>query len=775
MNSIRVFRDIRVRFHCEPASANADHTENADRHGETSQFAVLTRGEGLTTTRPLTNGDTFFRERFMSDLTAELHDNPLLIADGLPRFDRIKPEHIVPAVQHVLAQAEQRLTAIEQSLSELGRPTWDELFTTLEELDRPFDFAWKPIGHLFGVLNSPELRTAYETVLPEVVRFGLRMSQSRPIYEAVKRLKDQAGESLSPTRQRIVDQKLLSAKLSGIALEGEQQKRFNAIAEELSQLSTDFSNHVLDATKAFELILTQPDEVAGLPPSLLQLAEQSARQKSGEQGTDSSASTRNSELPPLHSPGPWRITLDGPIVTPFLQHSLRRDLRETVYRAFISRASTGELNNSEIISNILKLRREKAELLGFHTFAEVSLAEKMAPSVAAVEEMFEKLRAASRLVAEKELDELKQLASAGGQSEEFKHWDAAFWAERLREQRYDYTDEELRPYFSLPRVLDGLFALLTKLFGITIQAADGQAPIWHPDVRFFRVFDAHDDRPLAAFYLDPYSRPENKRGGAWMDTCLPRRRFNGEIELPVAHLVCNSTPPVGDTPSLMTFREVETLFHEFGHGLQHMLTTVDEADAAGINGVEWDAVELPSQFMENWCYHRPTINGLSAHYQTGEPLPDELFNKLTAARNFRAASVMLRQLLFGMTDIYLHHQFDPSSNESAFDVQRRMAEKTSVMPPLPEDRMLCAFSHIFSGGYAAGYYSYKWAEVLSADAFGAFEEAGLDNDNAVQATGRRFRDTVLSLGGSRHPLEVFRDFRGRDPDPMSLLRQCGLA
>ncbi len=714
----------------------------------------------------------------MPELPAELKDNPLLVAAGLPRFDRIKPEHIVPAVQHVLAQAEQRLTEIETTLSRLVHPNWDDLFTKLEELDRPFDFAWKPVGHLFGVLNSPELRTAYETVLPEVVRFGLRASQSRPIYEAVKRLKDQAGESLAPTRQRIVDQKLVSAKLSGIALEGEQRERFNAIAEELSQLSTDFSNHVLDATKAFELILTKPEEVAGLPPSLLQLAAQSYQQKNVAAGgspavhdVDSDSATRE----PRVATGPWRISLDGPIVTPFLQHSRRRDLRETVYRAFISRASTGEWDNSESISKILKLRREKAELLGFRSFAEVSLAEKMAPGVAAVEAMYEKLRAASRAPAENELAELKTLATAGGQTEEFKHWDAAFWAERLREERFDYTDEQLRPYFPLPRVLDGLFALLTKLLGITIRAADGEAPVWHPDVQFFRVFDAEGDKPLAAFYLDPYSRPENKRGGAWMDTCLPRRRFRGQIELPVAHLVCNSTPPVGDAPSLMTFREVETLFHEFGHGLQHMLTTVDEADAAGINGVEWDAVELPSQFMENWCYHRPTIRGLSGHYQTGEPLPDELFDKLTAARNFRAASMMLRQLHFGMTDIYLHHQFDPSSSESPFDVQRRMAEKTAVLPPLPEDRMLCAFSHIFSGGYAAGYYSYKWAEVLSADAFGAFEEAGLDNESAVQTTGRRFRDTVLSLGGSRHPLEVFRAFRGRDPDPLALLRQCGLA
>ncbi len=559
----------------------------------------------------------------MPKLPDELKDNPLLVAAGLPRFDRIKPEHIVPAVQQVLAQAEQRLTEIETTLSRLDRPNWDDIFTRLEELDRPFDFAWKPVGHLFGVLNSPELRTAYETVLPEVVRFGLRASQSRPIYEAVKRLKDQAGETLAPTRQRIVDQKLLSAKLSGIALEGEQRERFNAIAEELSQLSTDFSNHVLDATKAFELILTQPEEVAGLPPSLLQLAAQSYQQKHVDTGgSPVSAETDASSTgePPVPTAGPWRISLDGPIVTPFLQHSRRRDLRETVYRAFISRASSGEWDNSESISKILKLRREKAELLGFCSFAEVSLAEKMAPGVAAVEEMFEKLRAASRAPAENELAELKTLATVGGQAEEFKHWDAAFWAERLREQRFDYTDEQLRPYFPLPRVLDGLFALLTKLLGVTIRAADGEAPVWHPDVRFFRVFDADGNKPLAAFYLDPYSRPENKRGGAWMDTCLPRRRFHGQVELPVAHLVCNSTPPVGDAPSLMTFREVETLFHEFGHGLQHMLTTVDEADAAGINGVEWDAVELPSQFMENWCYHRPTIRGLSGHYQTGEPL-----------------------------------------------------------------------------------------------------------------------------------------------------------
>lgn len=714
----------------------------------------------------------------MPELTANLQNNPLLLTEGLPRYDLIRPEYIVPAVRQILSDAELQLTGLETSLTTIDRPSWDDLFVPLERIDRPFDYAWKPVSHLFGVLNSAELRTAYETVLPEVVRFGLRASQSRPIYEAVKRLKEQCESTLNSAQQRIVDQRLLSARLSGINLEGEKLDRFNAIVEELSQLSTEFSNHVLDATKAFELILTLPEEVAGLPPSLLQLAAQSFNQANAKKTDCDKVETTEAATPAqVATPdaGPWRITLDGPVVTSFLKNSQRRDLRETVYRAFISRAASGQWDNTANIVRILKLKREKAELLGFQTYAEVSLAEKMAPSITAVEEMFEKLLAASRDRAEKELEELKPVAIAWGQTEPLKQWDIECWAERLRQERYDYTDEQMRPYFPLPKVLDGLFALLQKLFGISIRAADGDASVWHPDVRFFRVFDSDkNDAPIAAFYLDPYSRPENKRGGAWMDTCLPRRLIDGRVELPVAHLVCNSTPPIGETPSLMTFREVETLFHEFGHGLQHMLTTINEADAAGISGVEWDAVELPSQFMENWCYHRPTILKLSGHYQTGEPLPDDFFAKLTAARNFRAASMMLRQLHFGMIDMYLHHHFDPTSNESLFDVQRRIAERTSVLPPLPEDRMLCSFQHIFSGGYAAGYYSYKWAEVLSADAFSAFEEVGLDNESAVSATGRRFRDTVLALGGSQHPMEIFRSFRGRDPDPLSLLKQCGL-
>jgi oligopeptidase A len=393
--------------------------------------------------------------------------------------------------------------------------------------------------------------------------------------------------------------------------------------------------------------------------------------------------------------------------------------------------------------------------------------------VGAVLEMEERLRISAWDAANRDLQEVHELAIAAGETQPIAHWDVAFWAERLREMKFKFTEEELRPYFPHERVLAGLFELVQRLFGVQVVPGDGDAPRWNTDVRYFLVLD-EAGRQIAGFYYDPYSRPENKRGGAWMDNCLTRRRVNGDVQVPIAHLVCNCTPPAGGKPSLLTFREVETLFHEFGHGLQHMLTKVDYPDAAGINGVEWDAVELPSQFMENWCYHRPTLLGMTAHYETGAPLPAELFEKVKAARTFRAGSDMLRQIAFGLTDMELHTRFDPAGNESVFDVQRRVMERTSVLPMLPDDRFLCSFQHIFAGGYAAGYYSYKWAEVLSADAFGAFEEAGLEDDAAVRKVGRRFRDTVLALGGGKHPMEVFRAFRGRDPDPEALLRQYGL-
>lgn len=691
---------------------------------------------------------------------APFADNPLLVTEGLPRFDRITPAHVVPGVRKVLADAAAGFERIERGVA----PSWDRAVESLDELNLPFQYAWSPVSHLLGVLNSPELRTAHEEVLPEVVSFGLRVSQSEPVFRALKALsKADDRSALSEAQRRIVDQKLLDAELSGIGLSGAPRERFNAIVQELSQLSTDFSNHVLDATKEFAIVVSDPAEVEGLPPSLLRLASQSYN-GSAAAGT----------APGTEQAGPWRFTLEFPSFGPFMQHSRRRELREKMYRAYITRASSGPHDNTPLVQKILALRAEKARLLGFDTFAQLSLAKKMAPSVAAVEQMLETLRLASWSAAEKELAEIRALAGESGAEQPLLNWDIPFWSERLREKKFQYTEEELRPFFPLESVLKGLFGLANRLFGVRVIAADGQAPVWHKDVRFFHIMDESGEQ-VASFYLDPYSRPENKRGGAWMDDCLGRFRLRGRLQLPVAHLVCNSTPPAGGKPSLMTFREVETLFHEFGHGLQHMLTTVDYADAAGINGVEWDAVELPSQFMENWCYHRPTLLGLSSHYETGRPLPEELFEKICAARTFQAGMQMLRQLLFGLTDMALHAGFSPESAESIFELQRQISARTSVLPLLPEDRSLCSFTHIFSGGYAAGYYSYKWAEVLSADAYSAFEEAGLENDQAVAEIGRRFRETILAKGGSRHPMDVFKDFRGREPSPEALLRHSGLA
>ena len=688
-----------------------------------------------------------------------LVNNPLLANSGLPDYAAIRSEQIVPAVRHVLARVTGELAAIEQEL----KPTWEGTIGRLEELDRPFEYAWKPVGHLFGVLNSDELRSAYETVLPEVVQFGLRASQSEPIYRTLKQLQDgPVWQTLSEPQQRIITDRIKGAELTGIALTGADRERFNEIEQELSQLATDFSNHVLDATKAYGLEITDTADAEGWPNTLRNIAAQSWNMKhpdAAEKATPQS--------------GPWRITLESPSFVPFMEHCRNRGLREQLYRAFITRASSGELDNAPLVKRILELRREKARLLGYQNYAEVSLARKMAPSVDAIQQMFRQLRDASWNAAVRDMDDIKALKAERGDTSDLNVWDVAYWAERLREQRYAYTDDELRPYFPFKKVLDGLFDLLNRLFGITVKQVTQGISVWHPDVRYYEIHD-ESGAHIASFYLDPFSRPENKRGGAWMDDCLGRRTLRDRVQLPVAHLVCNQTPPHGDTPSLMSFREVETLFHEMGHGLQHMLTRVNFPDAAGINGVEWDAVELPSQFMENWCYHRPTLMSLTGHYQTGAPLPDELFEKIRAAKNYRAGSMMLRQLLFGMTDIALHTDFDPAGPETPHELNRRLSEQTSVLPMLPEDRSLCSFQHVFSGGYAAGYYSYKWAEILSADAFSAFEEAGLDDPQRVEETGRRFRDTVLALGGGRHPMEVFRQFRGREPQVDALLKHSGL-
>ncbi|MDJ0723977.1 MAG: M3 family metallopeptidase [Prochloraceae cyanobacterium] len=509
--------------------------------------------------------------------------NPLLIGKGLPPFDKIKAEQVVPGITALLADLETRFSDLEARVT----PSWDGLVEPLRAIEERLSWSWGIIGHLMSVQNSPELRQAYETVQPQLVQFVNRINQSQPIYEAYKAL--QGGDewqNLEPAQQRIVESAIRDAELSGVGLAGEKKERFNQIQLELAELGTKFSNNVLDGTKAFQLKLTQPEEIDGLPPSALSLAAQTARSQGEENATPEN--------------GPWIITLDYPSYIPFMKYATNRELREKLYKAFISRASSGELDNNPQIDRILKLRQEKARLLGYSTFAEVSLAKKMAPDVAAVEKLLEELREVSYTAAKKELEELKAFAK----TDDLKHWDTAFWSEKQKEAKFAFNAEELRPYFPLPQVLAGLFDLAKRIFGVTITAADGQAPIWHEDVRYFQIAD-ENNQVIAHFYLDPYSRPAEKRGGAWMNDCINRGKIleDGKLatRLPVAYLVCNQTPPVDNQPSLMTFMEVTTLFHEFGHGLQHMLTTVDYSGAAGINNVEWDAVELPSQFMENWC------------------------------------------------------------------------------------------------------------------------------------------------------------------------------
>jgi oligopeptidase A len=688
-----------------------------------------------------------------------LQDNPLTKREGLPDFDNIKTEHVVPAMSHALEQAETELSQIEANFT----PTWEGLCQPLEDIDLHFDYTWSVINHLVSVKNSEELRKAYQEVLPKVINFSLRMSQSKPIYEGLKKLKNSPDfEKLNDAKKRIIEHKLKSAEQSGVGLEGKTKERFNEIANRLSKLATDFSNNVLDATKAYELVITKKQDTEGWTSNLKNLAAQSYAQKKDDE--DIKADPEN---------GPWRITLDNPIAGPFLQHSRNREQRKQVYHSLVTKASSGKLDNTPLIEEILKLRKEMAEILGYKTFAELSLSNKMAPDVDAVNKMSQELATAARPFAKKEFEDVKKLAKEMGHEDELKHWDLSFYNERLREKRFDYTDEQLRPYFPLPRVLEGLFGIAERLFSIKIKKSEKSYPKWNKDVFFFDVCDENGEL-IANFFLDPYSRPAEKRGGAWMNEALGRRLIDGKVRLPVIYLVCNGTPPVGDKPSLMSFREVNTLFHEFGHGLQGMLTKVNEAEAAGINGVEWDAVELASQFMENWCYHKPTLLGMAKHYETGETLPEDLFEKIKASKNFNSGGGMLRQIEFGQIDMTLHHDFDPFGNEKPLEVAKRIAENYRVMKPYKHAKFLCSFAHIFSGGYSAGYYSYKWAEVLSADAFAAFEEAGLDNEDKVKELGKKYRETILALGGSKHPAEVFRMFRGRDANTRALLRHSGL-
>jgi len=692
--------------------------------------------------------------------TQPLAPLPLLVGQGLPNFEAITPDQVEQGIPGLLKELNAELSSLETSLDELatsGEPlSWHEVMDPLHHLGERLRWSWGVVSHLNGVCNTPELRSAHQQQQSAVVAFGNRAGQSRSLYRALQALQQQPD--LDATQTRILAAELREMELRGVGLEGEEQDAFNAASQQLAELATSFGNHVLDATNGWSLSLKGDDDLTGLPASLRSLLAQAA-DEAGEGGT-------------------WRMGLDMPRVAPFLKYSQRRDLREQVYKAQVSRASTGELNNWPLIEAILRLRLEQAQRLGYANWAEVSLASKMADSVASVEQLLEELRAAAYPVALAELEALRACAHRHGAAEadDLQPWDISFWSEQLRQDSFELDSEALRPYFPLERVLQGLFSLCQRLFNIRIEAAPGEAPTWHNDVQYFRVLDGGNGAPLAAFYLDPFSRPGSKRGGAWMDECLGRSiNRSGETVLPVAYLICNQSPPVAGTPSLMTFEEVETLFHEFGHGLQHMLTTVERPQAAGINNVEWDAVELPSQFMENWCYERSTLMGMAKHWQSGEILPEAEYQKLLAARTFLGGMATLRQVHLALTDLRLHSSWSPASGQSPEELRRQIAQTTTVLEPIAEDAFLCSFSHIFAGGYSAGYYSYKWAEVLSADAFGAFEEAGLDEDDAIVAIGRRFRETVLSLGGSQSPADVFEAFRGRQPSSEALIRQSGLA
>ena len=691
----------------------------------------------------------------------------ILRGEGLPIFEAITPEAVREHIPALLQQLEAELSAFEsnlqQALNQQLQLSWDTVMDPLQRLGERLRWSWGVVSHLNGVCNSAALREAHAEQQAAVVQFGNRAGQSQVIFAALQQLNERQAE-LDGTQQRILAAELRDMQLRGVGLEGEAKEAFNAASQKLAELSTRFGNQVLDATNGWTLRLTQPEEVEGLPPSLLGQLAQAAREAGEAEATPEQ--------------GPWLMGLDMPRYAPFMQYSRRRDLRQQVYTAHVSRASgqgNDGLNNWPLIEEILQLRGEQARRLGYANWAEVSIAAKMAESEQAVETLLEELRTAAYPIARAELEALADCARSHGavEADDLRPWDISFWAECLRKESFELDSEALRPWFPLPQVLEGLFSLSQRLFGITIKAADGEAPVWHPDVRFFQILD--NGEPIAAFYLDPYSRPGSKRGGAWMDECLVRsRKPDGTAVLPVAYLICNQSPPVGETPSLMRFEEVETLFHEFGHGLQHMLTSVERPQAAGINGVEWDAVELPSQFMENWCYDRATLMGMARHWQTGSPLSESDYAKLLAARTFMGGSATLRQVHFALVDLKLHSQWQPGCGQTPEQLRRQIAETTTVLAPIDEDAFLCSFGHIFAGGYAAGYYSYKWAEVLSADAFGAFEDVGLENEEEIRETGRRFRDTVLSLGGSLDPKEVFEAFRGRQPSSDALIRHSGL-
>ncbi|MCR3968717.1 oligopeptidase A [Aeromonas veronii] len=678
-------------------------------------------------------------------------NNPLLTMDSLPPFSQIKPEQVQPAVMQAIADCKQKISDV---LAQRDPHTWDSLIAPLEEVNDRLSRIWSPVSHLNSVLNSEALREAHDACLPLLSEFQTYVGQHEGLYQAYLSLSQSDDfPLLSGAQRKEIQNTLRDFRLSGIGLPAEAQQRYGEIQARLSELASRFSNNVLDATQGWHKLVADEAELAGLPDSVRAAARQMAELK-GKEG--------------------WLFTLDIPSYLPVMMYADNRELRAEMYEAFTTRASdqgpnAGKWDNSAIMSELLTLRRELAQLLGFANYAELSLATKMADKTEQVVSFLTDLAAKSLPQGKAELEEIRAFAAEQHGQSELAAWDLAYYAEKLKQHKFSISDEQLRPYFPASKVVKGLFEVVKRVFGMKVRERLG-IDTWHPDVRFYDIFDA-DDELRGSFYLDLYAR-EHKQGGAWMDVCLGRRyRQDGSLQKPVAYLTCNFNGPVDGKPALFTHNEVVTLFHEFGHGIHHMLTRIDVAGVAGINGVAWDAVELPSQFLENWCWESEALAFISGHYETGEPLPADLLEKMLTARNFQAAMQMLRQLEFALFDFRLHQTFDPTRADQIPALLDEVRSQVAVMTPPTFNRFQHSFSHIFAGGYAAGYYSYKWAEVLSADAFSRFEEEGIFNP----ATGHSFLKNILEKGGSREPMELFRAFRGREPQVDALLRHSGIA
>ncbi len=675
--------------------------------------------------------------------------NPFLKNSELPDFSALQPQFVDAAIAQVL---DDNRRAINDLLDGVGEPTWNSLVLPIEELEDRLEQVWSPVGHLNGVTNTPEWRHAYESALPKLTEYHTELGQNRRLYEAYKKLSE-SGEyaQLDEARRKVIDNALRDFRLSGVALEGDAKKRYGELRKSLAELTTKFSNNVLDATQGWFSHITDEDGLRGIPATALQLYRQAAKARALEG---------------------FVITLDAPAYLPVMQYAENRELRRELYTAYSTRASdqgpqAGQWDNSALMTQILAARHELAQLLGFANYAEYSLATKMAESTDEVIAFLEDLARRSRAMASDEYRELQVFAARELGIAELQVWDVPYASEKLRLARYALSQEELRPYFPAAKVIEGLFAIVEKLFGVRF-VEDRSIATWHADVHVYNL--QRGDQRVARCYLDLYAR-SGKRGGAWMDNCRSRReRADGNLQLPVAYLVCNFTPPGESLPSLLTHAEVTTLFHEFGHGLHHMLTRIDTAPVSGINGVAWDAVELPSQFLENWCWEPEAIPLLSSHYETGAPLPQALLDKMLAAKNFQSGLFMMRQLEFALFDFRLHRDYDSQQPRPVQDVIDDVRRTVAVYPLPAFNRFQHSFTHIFAGGYAAGYYSYKWAEVLSADAYSAFEEEGIFNAD----TGRRFLHEILERGGAREPMTLFVAFRGRRPHVDALLRHSGI-